>query len=194
MLSALFASLVALAPVPAAAPADSVMWRIDASHSEIGFKIRHFMSRVRGRFNEWSGTLVVDPARLDQGSVDITIKTASINTANERRDNDLRSQNFFLADSFPTITFKSKRVVANGTNMKIVGDLTIKGVTKEVILEGEMTGTIGPAAPRQRIGFSFTTVLNRTDYGIVWNRAVEGGGVMLGDDVTVEISIEAIRQ
>lgn len=191
----LLALSTTLAPGPALAGADSISWRIDPGHSEVSFRIRHFVSRVRGRFDQWQGAIVADPADLANGSVEVTIQAASINTAHERRDNDLRSANFFLVDSFPTITFKSRKVEVRDSTLRITGDLTIKNVTREVVLDGEYLGSSGRPEPRrQRLGFTAATRIDRTEFGIVWNRAVEGGGVMLGDEVEVEISIEAIRQ
>jgi polyisoprenoid-binding protein YceI len=191
----LLALSTALAPGPAPAGADSISWRIDTGHSEVSFRIRHFMSRVRGRFDRWQGAIVADPSDLANGSVEVTIQAASINTAHERRDNDLRSANFFLVDSFPTITFKSRGIEVRDSTLRITGDLTIKNVTREVVLDGAYLGSSGRPEPRQqRLGFTAATRIDRTEFGIVWNRAVEGGGVMLGDEVEIEISIEAIRQ
>ena len=178
------------AQTSAAPAADS--WKIDPNHSTLAFKIRHLVSTVSGTFLEWGGTLHADPANLDSGSVDVTIQTASITTRHDRRDSDLRSANFFDAENNPTISFKSTRVELHGKVLRITGDLTMHGVTKPVTLEGEYVGAMGVGA-QQRIGFSATARLNRLDWGITWNRAVEGGGMLLGDDVTLEIAISAIR-
>jgi polyisoprenoid-binding protein YceI len=194
---ALFAAATAAVPAPAAVPADTaaapVRWQIDASHSELTFRIRHLVSRVRGQFNTWSGTIVADPASLAGGSVSVDIQTASIDTNQERRDTHLRSADFFDAENHPTITFRSTRVVANGRSISVHGNLTIRGVTKPVVLEGEMLD-VGGAAGRRRIGFEAQTTINRMDYGVSWNRGAEGGGVVLGDEVTINIAIEAVEQ
>lgn len=174
-------------PVPAA-------YAIDPAHSEVTFRIRHFVTKVRGKFTDWSGTITGDPADWSTGSVAVVIKAASINTANDRRDSDLRSQRFFNVDTFPEITFKSTKVEVAGEAITITGDLGLRGVTKSVILKGSYLGSAGGKQPGDKVGFDASTTINRTDYGIVWNRAVEGGGVMLGDDVEIEISIEANRQ
>jgi len=186
-------SLIA-APLAAqtSAPPPGDAWKIDVSHSELLFKIRHLVSTVPGTFLEWGGTLHADPEHLAGGSVEVTIQTASISTRHERRDADLRSPNFFDAAANPTITFKSTRVEVHGKTLKLTGDLTMHGVTKPVVLEGEYNGSMGTGA-QQRIGFSVSGKLNRLDWGIVWNRAVEGGGMLLGDDVVLEIAISAIR-
>jgi polyisoprenoid-binding protein YceI len=176
------------------APADPSAWRIDKTHSELTFQIRHFMSRVRGTFRDWKGTVnIADPAKWESGSVNVEIQTASIFTDNERRDADLRSGNFFLADSFPLITFKSTKVERSGEKLKLYGDLTIRGTTKPVVLEGNYLGVQKSANGQERVGFDASVMVNRLDYGVKWNRAVEGGGMMLGDDVKIEIAVEAVR-
>ncbi len=180
-------------PIPVAA--DPATWTIDTVHSEVSFRIRHFVSKVPGTFMSWRGTIVADPTNLKGGSVDVSIATASITTKNERRDTHLRSPDFFAADSFPEITFKSRSIDVSGSSIKVAGDLTIRGVTKPVVLAGEYGGTSGPPEPKkQRIGFSVSTKINRLDYGVRWNRVVEGSGTLLGDDVDITINIEAVRQ
>lgn len=200
-------ALVALAHVvlvPAAVPsmialqlpprgADTATYRIDVSHSRLVFKIRHFVSKVEGRFDKWNGAIITDPTDFSKGSVEVTIEAASINTNNTGRDNDLRSGNFFLADSFPTITFKSSKVEVNGTSLRIHGDLTMRGVTKPIVLAGEYLGRQGAIGPGERIGFEASTKVNRTEWGVAWNRVVEGGGVMLGDEVTIEMTVAGVR-
>jgi polyisoprenoid-binding protein YceI len=183
------------AAILAGAPADPNAWRIDKTHSELTFQIRHFMSRVRGTFRDWKGTVnIPDPTKWETASVDVEIQTASVFTDNDRRDADLRSSNFFAADSFPTIAFKSTRIERTGDAAKIYGDLTIRGVTKPVVLEGHFLGLQNSANGAQRLGFDAGTMVNRLDYGVKWNRAVEGGGMMLGDDVKIEIAVEVIHQ
>jgi len=171
---------------------EPVTWKIDVGHSEMTFRVRHFVTKVPGTFRTWGGTIVVDPANLAGGSVEVTVETASVDTRNERRDADLRSPNFFAVDSFPSLTFKSTKVEAHGAALTITGDLTIRGVAKSVVLTGEYLGVAGPA-DRQRIGFAATTKLNRLDYGLKWNRVVEGSN-MLGDEVEITINIEAVKQ
>ncbi|MDB4950628.1 MAG: hypothetical protein JWM27_3277 [Gemmatimonadetes bacterium] len=187
-------------PTPAAAPvaparhAPPVTWQIDTDHSEVAFRIRHLVSRVRGRFTRWAGTIVADPANLAGGSVDVTIQAASINTDVERRDNHLRSADFFDAPNHPTITFKSTRVeTLPGGALKVFGNLTIRGTTKPVVLEGHYNG-VGGVPGRRRIGFEASTTVNRMDYSVTWNRAVEGGGALLGDEVEILLSVEAAER
>lgn len=180
------------APRPAPAPrAAAVTWQIDVTHSELTFRIRHLVSRVSGTFGTWSGTIVADPANLNAGSVNVDVQTASIDTRNERRDNHLRSADFFDAQNHPAITFRSTRVRADRSGkLKVYGNLQIRGVTRPVVLDGEMLQVAG-APGRRRIGFQASTTINRLDYGVAWNRAVEGGGALLGDDVEITIAVEA---
>lgn len=178
---------------PAPTPLPPNGWRIDMTHSELTFRIRHLVSRVRGSFREWSGVIVTNPDSLNAGSVEVTIQAASIFTNNDRRDADLRSGNFFSVDTFPTLTFKSRKVDVTGTQIRIEGDLTIRNVTKPVVLEGEYLGLTKEQRGRERIGFDVSTKINRLDWGVTWNRAAEGGGVLLGDDVEITIAVAAVR-
>ena len=170
------------------------VWQIDAGHSDISFRIRHFMSRVRGTFNQWEGTITGDSTDWADASVSVTIQSASIDTGHERRDGDLRSDNFFDAANHPTITFKSTSVERRGSDLVITGDLTIKGVTRPVVLQGQFLGSASSTQGRARIGFEASTRIDRTAFGVTWNRALEGGGVMLGDEVEIELAIEAVRR
>lgn len=192
--STLLAPLPARFATPALTPADPVAWRIDVNHSELTFEVRHIVSRVRGTFKQWSGNVVADPANWGTGQVDVTIQTASIDTNNDRRDADLRSSNFFSADSFPTITFRSTRVEATGSDIRISGTLTMRGISKPVVLTGQLIGITQGASGKRRAGFEASTTINRLDYGITWNRAAEGGGVVLGDDVRIEVVIAMVEQ
>ena len=190
-------ALIAVAPAALtaqAAPAASGLpiWTIDMAHSEVTFRIRHFMSRVSGSFPDFSGAIQGDPANWSGGSVSATINVASVDTRQDRRDADLRSARFFNVDSFPTITFVSRSVVQKGDSLTIAGDLTMRGVTKPVVLKGAVLGVM--PGERPRAGFEVATTLNRLDYGVAWNRVLEGGGSMLGDDVEIRINVEALRQ
>jgi len=184
------------AATPAATPAakpGAIQWRIDRSHSELTFRIRHIISRVAGTFGQWEGTITTDPADLSGGAVDVTIRTASITTNNERRDNHLRSPEFFAADSFPEITFRSRSVAVRGDSIQVAGDLTMRGVTKPVVLRGQYLGITG-APGKRRVAFEASTKVNRLDYGVSWNRAAEGGGAVLGDEVDVQLVVGAVEQ
>lgn len=165
---------------------------IDKAHSSIGFQIRHLFSNVPGKFNDFSGAIHFDEADPDQSSVEVTIKTASVDTGVKMRDDDLRSPNFFDAGKFPEITFKSKSVKANGKDTAdVTGDLTIHGVTKEVVLKVELIGK-GPGMKEGTItsGWDATTAIKRSDFGLSWNKVIEGTQVV-GDDVKIELHVEA---
>ena len=180
----------AAAPTP---PMDPNAWRIDAGHSELSFTIRHFVSRVRGGFGQWSGTIIVDTTSMGRGSVEVTIQAASIDTQNENRDRDLRSANFFEVEKYPTITFRSTKVEGTANDLTVTGDLTIRGITKPVVLKGRYLGHTVDNRGGQRIGFEATTTINRLDYGVSWNRVAEGGGAMLGDEVKIDIVVAGTK-
>ncbi len=198
---AMIPTLGALAAILLAAPlaAAPVPFKIDPAHSQVSFTIRHFFSRVPGRFNEYSGTLQLDEKDLARSSVEATIQAASIFTNNERRDKDLKSSNFFSVDSFPTLTFKSTKVTpGEGGKLTIDGNLTIHGVTKPVTLQGSFLGAgqmnlEGGYSAGYRASFEATTTIDRKDFHIVWNKTLDQGGTMLGDDVAITIGVEAVR-
>jgi polyisoprenoid-binding protein YceI len=195
--SSVFAA-VALALAVASATAAPVAYKIDQAHSEVGFKIRHFFAKVPGRFNDFAGTLMLDDKNLAASSVDVTIQTTSIYTNNERRDNHLRSDDFFSAEKFPAITFKSTKVTpGEDKKFKIDGDLTMRGVTKPVTLDAELIGMgaigMGGNAVGTRAGFEATTTVNRKDWGILWNKTLDNGGTMLDDMVAIDLNIEAVK-
>lgn len=177
-----------------AAHAQSPSWKIDPVHSELTFRIRHYVTRVRGTFAKWDGVITAEPASLNKGAVAVTIDSKSIDTNNETRDNHLRSNDFFATDSFPTLTFKSSKVDVKGESIKVYGDLTIRGITKPVVLEGAYNGVTKDAQGKERMGFDASTRINRLDYKVTWNRALEGGGAMLGDEVEINITVEAVKQ
>jgi polyisoprenoid-binding protein YceI len=181
------------APLPPR-PARATSWKIDPTHSELQFRIRHLVGKVTGTFTDWEGTITGDPADWQSGSASVVIRTASISTNNERRDNDLRSARFFDAATYPEIAFRSTVVKLTGEDLTITGDLTIRGVTQPVVLAGTYNGISPGQEGRDRVGFEVSTKINRLDYGVSYNRAVEGGGVLLGDEVTIQVTVEAVRQ
>jgi polyisoprenoid-binding protein YceI len=195
---ALFAAATAAAPAhvrTADAPSTAVpiRWQIDPTHSDLTFRIRHTVSQVPGRFNRWSGTITADPANLSGGSVAVEIQAGSIDTGNERRDAHLRTADFFDAENHPTLTFRSTRVVSNGSDLAVHGDLTIRGVTRPIVLQGRINEPAGAAGSR-RIGFQAETTIDRTDFGVAYNTPFAGGGMTLGDDVTISIAVAAVEQ
>lgn len=180
--------------------AETSSWKFDPAHSEALFSIRHIFTKVEGRFNDMQGSVVLDDKDVTKSSVDVTIKTASIFTNNDRRDNHLRSADFFDAEKNPTLTFKSTKVIA-GTekNMfKVQGNLTMRGVTKPVTLDVEDLGGgafgMGGQKMGEKHGWVATTKVNRQDYGISWNKTLDQGGTLLGDDVAITLNIEADKQ
>lgn len=180
-----------------ATPSLAASWEIDTAHSNVGFVVRHLVvAKVRGDFNEWSGTVVLDDKDITKSSVNVTIKTASIDTGNQKRDEHLRSADFFDAAKFPEITFKSTKVEPGkekGT-LKVTGDLTMHGVTKPVVLDvsGPSPEFKDPGG-NPHVAFSATTKIKRQDFGLTWSKATEAGPVV-GDDVNVELEIELFKK
>jgi polyisoprenoid-binding protein YceI len=168
---------------------------LDPSHTVVGAVARHLMvSKVRGKFTDVTGTITVAENPLDS-SVVVAIKAASIDTGDENRDNHLRSPDFLDVETYPELTFTSTRVVKNnGSDFVLAGDLTIRGVTKEVELAVEYSGVVVSPWGKQVIGFSATTELDREEFGMTWNAALETGGVLVGRKLKIEIEAEAIRQ
>lgn len=187
-------TIVALA-LPAFAFAST--WTIDPDHSNIGFKVRHLMvSNVRGSFDKHSGTVEIDDKDITRSKVNISIDTNSINTNVQKRDEHLRSADFFDVAKYPTMTFVSKKVAKAGKDkLKITGDLTLHGVTKQVVLD-----VAGPTKESKdpwgniRKGATATTKINRKDFGLVWNAALETGGVAVGEEITITLEIEMIKK
>jgi len=164
---------------------------IDKVHSTMGFQVRHLFSQVPGKFDDFSGQVQFNEADPANSSVEVKIKAASIDTGNEQRDKDLRSPNFFNAAKYPEITFKSKSVKKTGDNTAdITGDLTMHGVTKEVVLKAELLGKGAGMQGKTVSGWEATTALKRSDFGISWNKAVEGTQIV-GDDVRIDLRVEA---
>ena len=189
-----FAVVFALA-IPVLAHADT--WQIDPAHTNVEFTVRHMMiSNVKGQFQKTSGTIAADGNNPATAKIDATIDANSINTRVDKRDAHLKSPAFLDVDKFPTITFKSTKVEADGPNKwKVTGDLTLHGVTKPVVLEVESSGdTITDPMGNTRAGASATTTISRKDFGITWNQPLETGGVLVGDEVAISIDVEAIKK
>ena len=169
---------------------------VDASHTEVGFAVKHLMiSTVRGRFADVQGEVSFDPSDLSTGTASITINVASIDTKEAQRDGHLRSADFFEVEKYPTITFASRKIQnVSGSTFQLVGDLTIKGVTKEVVLDAENHGLQKDPWGGERAGFSATTAINREDFGLTWNAALEAGGVLVGRDIKITLDLELIKK
>ena len=195
LLNASTAVILVLAGAAGTAQAAPETYAIDTVHSSIAFSVRHFTSKVPGRFNKFDGTIVVDPKDLSTTKVDVTIDVASIDTAIADRDGHLKSPDFFDVEKHPKATFKSTKVTAAGPNRaKIEGTLTIRGVSKPVVLEAEVLG-FGPGNGGRWVGgFEAKTRINRQDFQVAWNKALEGGGMVLSNDVDLVINVEAGRK
>ncbi len=170
-------------------------YAIDPTHSRIGFVARHAMvTKVRGSFNEFAGTGYFDTENPTNSQLQLTIQAASIDTRNADRDGHLKSNDFFDMETYPEITFASTAVdQVDADNYRVTGDLTIKGVTNPVTVDFEYTGTAVDPYRNQRIGFEGNTTVNRKDWGITWNAALEAGGVLVGEKIVLEFEVSAIR-
>ena len=171
-------------------------YNLDSSHSRLGFVARHAMvAKVRGSFDEVSGTATIDGANPAASSLEVTIQTASIDTRDAGRDGHLRSADFFDADNHPTITFVGTGFeITDDATVEVTGDLTIRGVTHSVTIPFEFGGVAVDPFGNQRVGFEGSVVVNRKDWGLLWNAALEAGGVLVSDKVTLELEISAIAQ
>lgn len=176
---------------------NSNQWVVDASHSNAGFSVRHMMiTNVRGEFTKLEGAVTYDPAKPEATTIEASVDVSSLSTRDAQRDGHLKSTDFFDAEKFPNITFKSKSVKAKGSEeLAVTGDLTIHGVTKEVVFEVE-----GPSAPSTdpfgnvRVGATATAKVKRDDFGMTWNAALEAGGVLVGNEVKITLDISLIKQ
>lgn len=171
-------------------------WQIDPTHTSVEFAVRHLMvTTVKGTFRKVSGTIDFDEADFARSSVEVAIDAASIDTGEPKRDGHLRSPDFLDVENFPVITFRSRRIEPKGNgHHRIVGDLTIRGVTREVVLEAAYAGQQKDPWGNLRAGFSATTVINRDEYGAAWNVPLEAGGVVVGEQVRISLDVEAIKQ
>ncbi len=170
-------------------------WVIDQSHTTAEFSVKHMMiATVKGRFNQVQGSIVADPANLTSAQFEGTVQVASIHTGDEQRDAHLRSADFFDVENHPTLSFRSTGVQQQGDELKLLGDLTIRGTTKPVTWTLEYEGQGKDPWGNQRIAFTATTSLNRKEFGLTWNAALETGGVLVGETVKLEVHIEAIQQ
>jgi polyisoprenoid-binding protein YceI len=186
----LFVLGILLLSSPAILSAEATTWSADTTHSEVAFSVRHFFTQVPGSFGGFEGTIVHDPDNLAGSSVEFTVDAASIDTKDPKRDEHLRSADFFDVANNPTLTFKSTGVAGAGNNLEVTGDLTIRGTTKSITIPVEFAGSMDTPMGR-KAGFSTEFAIDRHEFGVSWNRALEGGGAVLGDDVKVRINIEA---
>jgi len=187
--------IVAVVVVAAAGMAEAAQWKIDQAHSSIGFSVSHMViSKVPGSFSDFDGSIEFEKGKLDQASVTLTAKTASIDTGNEDRDNHLKSEDFFAAETYPEITFTSTKIMPWDDNeFKLVGMLTIHGVSKEISLDGTINGIVKDPWGNTKAGFSATGSIDRKDFGMTWNKTLDAGGLVVGDEVSIMIEIEAAQ-
>ena len=169
-------------------------YSIDTAHSSVNFAVRHMVvAKTRGRFTKFSGSFSFDAADPSKSTVSVTIDASSIDTHEPQRDGHLRSPDFLDADNHKEITFTSKRVEGSGDELRVVGDLTIRGVTHEVTLDVEHHGGGKDPWGNEKTGFSAKTSINRKDYGLTWNQVLETGGVLVGEKIEIEIDVEAVK-
>jgi polyisoprenoid-binding protein YceI len=187
-------AIAMLIALPALAHADT--WQIDPAHTNVEFTVRHMMiSNVKGQFQKTTGTITINGNDPASATIDATIDASSVDTRVERRDTHLKSPDFLDVAKYPTITFKSTKVEADGPGkFKVTGDLTLHGVTKPVVLDVESSGAPVKVMGALHAGASATTKINRSDFGLTWNKALETGGVVVGDEVAISIDVEAIKK
>jgi polyisoprenoid-binding protein YceI len=180
--------------IPDAAKA-SQTYAIDKTHSEVAFEVRHLLTKVRGRFTEFTGTVVLDQERPERSSASLTIDASSVDTGTPDRDTHLRGDDFFAVGTHPMLTFTSSRVVKSGDDTyNVAGTLTIRGVAKEITMPVTYLGTAKDPWGNLRAGFEANITLNRKEFGLAWNAALETGGFLVGDEVRINLSIQAVAQ
>lgn len=186
------ATVIAAASLPLLADT----YTVDKSHSEVTFKVRHLMSKVTGKFTDFSGTVTTSPAKPAATAVEFTIQAPSIDTANPDRDKHLRTNDFFDAETYPTITFKSTSVAKTRKKdvFNVTGNLTMRGVTKRITIPVTFLGFAKDPWGNTRAGFALATRVNRKEFGVNWNKALDNGGVLVGDDIDIDIALEAVRK
>jgi polyisoprenoid-binding protein YceI len=188
-------ALLVIASLLLAPAAFAASYQIDPAHTQIHFTVPHLVVfKVRGNFNEFAGTVEADAASNTLSGAAATIQVASIDTRNQKRDDHLRSADFFEAAKYPEISFVSKKVEGSGSNITVTGDLTIKGITKEVVLRGGFLGATTDPWGNQRAGFEATGKVNRRDFGLLWNKALETGGMVVGDEIEIGLEVEAVMK
>ena len=192
MMRRMFLFGILMLALTAVAHADT--WNVDPNHSSMGFTVKHLViTKVNGEFKDYTGKIEFDGKDVSGGKVDFVIQAKSITTGNDKRDGHLRSPDFFAVDSFPTLTFKSKKIEkADSTHFKLIGDLTMRGVTKEVTFDCTFNGVV-QAFGDTRASFSATTTVNRQDYGINWSKTLDNGGLIASNDVDIHLEIEAVK-
>jgi polyisoprenoid-binding protein YceI len=185
-------------PTQTATPSKTTTWQVDPSHTHLEFAVRHLMiATVRGRFSDVAGTVIVPGDDFSRAQVEATVRVASIDTREPQRDGHLKSSDFFDVEKHPTMTFRSRRVerTSGGADRyRLVGDFTLHGVTKEILLEATLEGLAKDPYGNERAGFSAKGTINRKDFGLAWNQVLETGGVLVGDEVKIAIDAEIVAR
>lgn len=183
-----------MAALPTGVGAETARWDVDLDHSIIEFRVTHMVvSKTAGRFMDYSGFFEMDPDAKTVKTIEATINTASVNTNQEKRDAHLRNADFFDVEKFPTMTYKLKSYKKQGDGYMAVGDLTLRGVTKEITLVGNFNGVTKDPWGNTRAGFNAEGKLNRKDFGMIWNKTLDSGGLVVGDEVQIRLDIECIK-
>ncbi|MCA9441400.1 MAG: polyisoprenoid-binding protein [Candidatus Omnitrophica bacterium] len=192
ILPALFVGIFTLAATPAT---EAETFIVDQAHTKVGFKVRHLgISSVEGHFDKFEGTIEADPENLEDLVLSATVEVGSVNTGNEKRDEHLRSADFFDVEKYPTMTFKSAKVEKDGDELEVKGELTLHGVTKEIELELEIGGVITDPWGNKRMGLSGSAKIDRQEFGLSFNQILETGQLMVGDEVRIQLEIEAVQK
>lgn len=181
--------------LPVWAQAEMARYNVDLDHSIVGFEVAHLViSKTTGRFTDYQGFIVMDPETKEVKAIEATIQTASVDTNQKKRNEHLRSPDFFNVQKFPTMTYKMKRYTKTGETYTAVGDLTMLGVTKEVTLVGTLNGVVTDGMGNARAGFTGEGTINRKDFGMVWTKLLDNGGLVVGDTVKLKLEIECIKE
>jgi len=187
--------VILFAGLPITAAAETARWTIDPDHSLVEFRVSHMMvSKTTGRFVDYRGSVTMDAAAKTFAAVEATINAASIDTDHEKRDAHLRTADFLDVSNYPTMTYKMTRYTKQGEKYTFVGDFTLRGVTKEVTLVGSFNGFAQDPWGNSRAGFSAEGTINRKDFGMIWNKTLDNGGLVVGNDVQIRLEIECIKQ
>jgi polyisoprenoid-binding protein YceI len=186
--------LVLLTAVLGPAQAEPARWNVDPEHSTVEFRVAHMLvSKTTGRFTSYEGFIEMDAEAGTVEAIEATIKTASVNTNHEKRDAHLRNADFFDVEKYPTMTYRMKHYKKLGDGYQAVGELTLRGVTKDVTLTGNFNGVAKDPSGNLRAGFNAEGKLNRKDFGMVWSKALDGGGLVVGDEVSIKLDVECIK-
>jgi polyisoprenoid-binding protein YceI len=189
------AAAAVIAGLPGLGYAEMARFNVDLDHSIVGFDVAHMVvSRTTGRFTDFQGSVVMDPDTKEFKAIDAVIRTKSVNTNNKKRDDHLQSPDFFDVAKYPTMAYKMKSFSKTGDQYTAIGDLTLRGVTKEITLTGTFNGTVADPGGNIRVGFTGEGTINRKDFGMHWTKTLDKGGLVVGDTVKIKLEIEGIQE